>query len=106
MVLTNWVDVIKVRQQLAGPQARNLAATCWHVVRSEGPLALQQGITPAVARGVLYGGAARAGRAAKLFVNICCWVGYMEGRHALAVAHGTCTHAQRPSRPLLFSRAL
>lgn len=56
VVLTNWVDVIKVRQQLAGPQARNLAATCWHVVRGEGLLALQKGITPAVARGVLYGG--------------------------------------------------
>lgn len=57
VVLTNWVDVIKVRQQLAGPQARNLAATCWQVVRGEGLLALQRGIVPAVARGVLYGGA-------------------------------------------------
>jgi len=56
VVLTNWVDVIKVRQQLAGPEARNLASTAWHIVRSEGPLALQKGITPAVARGVLYGG--------------------------------------------------
>ncbi|KAI3425920.1 hypothetical protein D9Q98_007892 [Chlorella vulgaris] len=56
VVLTNWVDVIKVRQQLAGPEARNLAATGWNVVRQEGPLALGQGITPAVFRGVLYGG--------------------------------------------------
>ncbi|EFN55710.1 hypothetical protein CHLNCDRAFT_134006 [Chlorella variabilis] len=56
VVLTNWVDVIKVRQQLAGPAARNLAATGWQIVRREGPLALGQGITPAVARGVLYGG--------------------------------------------------
>lgn len=60
MVLTNWVDVIKVRQQLAGPAARNLAATGWQIVRREGPLALGQGITPAVARGVLYGGEAAA----------------------------------------------
>lgn len=56
VILTNWVDVIKVRQQLAGSGARNLAATGWHVVRSEGALALQKGITPAVLRGVLYGG--------------------------------------------------
>lgn len=56
VVLTNWVDVIKVRQQLAGSEARNLAATGWQVVRHEGPLALCKGITPAVARGVLYGG--------------------------------------------------
>lgn len=56
MVLTNWVDVIKVRQQLAGPGARNLAATGWQVVRTEGILALGKGVTPAVARGVLYGG--------------------------------------------------
>ena len=55
-MLTNWVDVIKVRQQLAGPEARNLAATGWAVARGEGPLALFRGITPAVARGLLYGG--------------------------------------------------
>lgn len=57
VVLTNWVDVIKVRQQLAGPEGRNLLATGWRVVRSEGVSALGKGVTPAVARGVLYGGA-------------------------------------------------
>lgn len=56
MVLTNWVDVIKVRQQLAGPEGRNLLATGWRVVRAEGLGALGKGVTPAVARGMLYGG--------------------------------------------------
>lgn len=56
VVLTNWVDVIKVRQQLAGPEGRNLLATGWRVVRTEGISALGKGVTPAVARGMLYGG--------------------------------------------------
>ena len=57
VVLTNWVDVIKVRQQLAGPGAgRNLGSTCWRIVQVEGVAALFAGLTPAVARGVLYGG--------------------------------------------------
>ncbi len=46
-----------MRQQLAGPEGRNLLATGWRVVRSEGISALGKGVTPAVARGVLYGGA-------------------------------------------------
>lgn len=51
-------SLLKVRQQLAGPEARNLVATAWQVVRGEGLMALQRGIVPAVARGVLYGGEA------------------------------------------------
>lgn len=62
-MLTNWVDVIKVRQQLAGAGGRNLASTGWAVVRAEGLGALGKGVTPAVARGMLYGGEpAGAGR--------------------------------------------
>lgn len=56
VVLTNWVDVIKVRQQLAGPAARNVLSTGAAIVWHEGPLALARGMTAAVARGVLYGG--------------------------------------------------
>jgi solute carrier family 25 uncoupling protein 8/9 len=62
VVLTNPVDVIKVRQQLAGPASRNLAATGWGIVRHEGVAALWQGVTPAVARGVVYGGAQQGAR--------------------------------------------
>lgn len=54
--LTNWVDVIKVRQQLAGAEGKHLLATGISVVREEGALALYRGVTPAVARGLLYGG--------------------------------------------------
>lgn len=57
VLLTNWVDVVKVRQQLAGPQGSNMAVTCYRIVRHEGPFALCRGVVPAVARGVLYGGA-------------------------------------------------
>eukprot|EP00887_Chlorella_sp_A99_P008144 scaffold12.g8144.t1 len=56
VVVTNWVDVIKVRQQLAGPAARNVLSTGAAIVWHEGPLALARGMTAAVARGVLYGG--------------------------------------------------
>lgn len=80
VLLTNWVDVIKVRQQLAGPGARNLLATGWTVVRAEGLGALGKGVTPAVARGVLYGGerllglsAAAAGVRGRPAPVGCCW---------------------------------
>ncbi|KAL6768479.1 UCP2A [Auxenochlorella protothecoides x Auxenochlorella symbiontica] len=56
VVLTNWVDVIKVRQQTAGYNNRNFLATGFNVVRHEGVLSLYRGCTAAVARGVLYGG--------------------------------------------------
>ncbi|KAK2079171.1 hypothetical protein QBZ16_002862 [Prototheca wickerhamii] len=55
VVLTNWVDVIKVRQQTAAT-SRNIFATGFNVVRQEGVLALYRGCTAAVVRGVLYGG--------------------------------------------------
>lgn len=55
VVLTNPVDVVKIRQQLAG-QGRNVLSTGFAVVRDDGPAALYRGVTPAVARGVLYGG--------------------------------------------------
>ena len=55
---TNPVDVIKVRQQLAGPRARNVLSTGASIVWHEGPLVLSRGITAALARGILYGGAA------------------------------------------------
>jgi solute carrier family 25 uncoupling protein 8/9 len=54
--LTNWIDVIKVRQQLAGNNSRNMVATLVGIVNDEGLLALNKGVTPAVARGMLYGG--------------------------------------------------
>lgn len=54
--LTNWIDVIKVRQQLAGNSSRNMLATLMGIVNQEGLLALNKGVTPAVARGMLYGG--------------------------------------------------
>ena len=54
--LTNWIDVIKVRQQLAGSSSKNLVATGVDVFKTEGLLALNRGVTPAVARGMLYGG--------------------------------------------------
>jgi solute carrier family 25 (mitochondrial uncoupling protein), member 8/9 len=54
--LTNWVDVIKVRQQLAGAHGRNLLLTGVAVVKEDGTTALFRGVTPAVARGLLYGG--------------------------------------------------
>jgi len=54
--LTNWIDVIKVRQQLAGSESRNMFTTLVGIVRGEGVLALNKGVTPAVARGMLYGG--------------------------------------------------
>ena len=56
VLLTNWIDVIKVRQQLAGPEAINLLSTGIGVVRHEGIFALYRGVTPAVLRGMLYGG--------------------------------------------------
>lgn len=54
--MTNWVDVIKIRQQVAGPGGKNLFSTGVSVVRNEGLLALYRGVTPAVLRGMLYGG--------------------------------------------------
>lgn len=54
--LTNWIDVIKVRQQLAGAEGRNLFFTGVEVVQHDGASALFRGVTPAVARGLLYGG--------------------------------------------------
>ena len=54
--LTNWIDVIKVRQQLAGHASTNMVRTAVDVVRTEGILALNRGVTAAVARGMLYGG--------------------------------------------------
>lgn len=54
--MTNWIDVIKVRQQLAGPGGRNLVATGVGMVRAEGVVSLYRGVTPAVLRGMLYGG--------------------------------------------------
>ncbi|KAL4520330.1 hypothetical protein Ndes2526B_g01145 [Nannochloris sp. 'desiccata'] len=54
--MTNWVDVIKIRQQVAGPEGKNLFSTGVSVVRNEGVLALYRGVTPAVLRGMLYGG--------------------------------------------------
>lgn len=54
--LTNWIDVIKVRQQLAGSEGRNLVVTGVSVVQQDGVGALFRGVTPAVARGLLYGG--------------------------------------------------
>jgi hypothetical protein len=56
VLLTNWVDVIKIRQQLLGNDSRNLLATGVTIVKDEGFGALYKGVTPAVARGVLYGG--------------------------------------------------
>ncbi|GAB4823103.1 hypothetical protein N2152v2_010149 [Parachlorella kessleri] len=55
VILTNPVDVVKIRQQLAG-RGRNVFYTSFLVVRDEGPLALYRGVTAAVARGMLYGG--------------------------------------------------
>lgn len=55
-LVTNPVDVIKVRQQLAGRQSRNLIATGVIIVREEGVLSLYRGVTAAVLRGLLYGG--------------------------------------------------
>lgn len=54
--LTNWIDVIKVRQQLAGNNSRNMVATLVGIVQNEGLLAINRGVAPAVARGMLYGG--------------------------------------------------
>ncbi len=54
--LTNWVDVIKIRQQVAGPEGKNLISTGVSVVRNEGVLALYRGVAPAVVRGMMYGG--------------------------------------------------
>lgn len=54
--LTNWIDVIKVRQQLAGPGSTNLVSIGFGIVRNEGIFALYRGVTPAVLRGMLYGG--------------------------------------------------
>lgn len=54
--LTNWIDVIKVRQQLAGNESKNMGSTLVAIVRGEGVMALNKGVTPAVARGMLYGG--------------------------------------------------
>ena len=54
--LTNWIDVIKVRQQVAGAQGQNLFKTGVAVVKNDGVMALQRGVTPAVVRGMLYGG--------------------------------------------------
>lgn len=54
--LTNWIDVIKVRQQIAGNSSKNMIATLMGIVNEEGLLALNKGVTPAVARGMLYGG--------------------------------------------------
>ena len=54
--MTNWIDVIKIRQQVAGPEGKNLVSTGVSVVRNEGVLALYRGVAPAVLRGMLYGG--------------------------------------------------
>jgi solute carrier family 25 uncoupling protein 8/9 len=54
--LTNGIDVVKIRQQLAGNSSRNMFATGAAVVREEGVLALYKGVVPAVARGIVYGG--------------------------------------------------
>jgi len=54
--LTNGIDVIKVRQQLAGAESRNLVGTGIALVQQEGPIGLFRGVSPAVARGLLYGG--------------------------------------------------
>lgn len=54
--MTNWIDVIKIRQQVAGPEGKNLISTGVSVVRNEGVLALYRGVAPAVLRGMLYGG--------------------------------------------------
>ncbi len=54
--MTNWIDVIKIRQQVAGPEGKNLFSTGVSVVRNEGVLALYRGVTPAVVRGMMYGG--------------------------------------------------
>lgn len=54
--LTNGIDVMKIRQQLAGNASRNILLTGISIVREEGPLALYKGVVPALFRGVLYGG--------------------------------------------------
>lgn len=56
VALTNWIDVIKIRQQLAGTQGRNMVTTGVNIVKNEGFLALYTGVTPAVLRGISYGG--------------------------------------------------
>lgn len=54
--LTNWIDVIKVRQQTSGGNGRHVIATAASIVRNEGWLALNRGATAAVVRGLSYGG--------------------------------------------------
>ena len=54
--LTNWIDVIKVRQQLSGGNGRHFFGTAVAVVRDEGWLALNRGATAAIVRGLSYGG--------------------------------------------------
>ena len=55
---TNPVDVVKVRLQVTRPDGRvlGLIGTGVDLVRTEGPVALFNGVTPAVARAVFYGG--------------------------------------------------
>ncbi len=45
-----------MRQQLSGSSSRNMLATAVNVFREDGALAFYRGVSPAVARGVLYGG--------------------------------------------------
>ena len=54
--LTNFIDVVKVRQQLAGASSQNMARTFMTILNEEGALALNKGVVPATARGMLYGG--------------------------------------------------
>ena len=54
--LTNWIDVIKVRQQTSGGSGRHFIAVAASIVRNEGWLALNRGASAAVVRGLSYGG--------------------------------------------------
>jgi solute carrier family 25 uncoupling protein 8/9 len=54
--LTNFIDVVKVRQQLAGARSASMARTFLAILDQEGVLALNKGVVPATARGMLYGG--------------------------------------------------
>lgn len=56
VVIISPIDVIKIRQQLAGENSQNIVRTGFSVVQKDGMNALYRGVAPAVARGILYGG--------------------------------------------------
>lgn len=101
--LTNFIDVVKVRQQLAGASSTNMARTFLTILNSEGVLALNKGVVPATARGMLYGGLrigmygplkdamagrlGREGREAGLGTKIC--AGVVSGGVAAGVCNPT-----------------